>query len=261
MGVSYYKNVTQWSKAEYSNGTNHEDDLSIISNTNTNGVGYRQDVHGDTFATASYLITSGELVNASQNQGVIDRSNDVDIFKFHANGGNISLKVQAAERHSDLLLKVILYNSQNNLIATFTGNTSNLGDPVVINTNLAAGDYYLAISGTGEGTPDTGYSNYASLGLYSISGTLPKIGTLSVNDIDNIAVYPNVVKSGFTIDTKNLGKYEVQIVNSLGQLLYKKTISEQLHQVPFEDKPTGMYFVVLKNMKTGSQKSYSILKQ
>ncbi|ALR29691.1 hypothetical protein ATE47_03750 [Chryseobacterium sp. IHB B 17019] len=259
MGVSYYKNVTQWSKAEYSNGSNHEDDLAIISNPSTNGVGYRQDNQGDTFSTASYLTTSGELVEASQNKGIIDHTNDVDMFLFHANGGTITLKVQASERHSDLLLKVQLYNSQHVLISSYTGNPMNLGDPVVITTTLAAGDYYLAISGTGEGTPDTGYTNYASLGLYSISGNIPKIGFLGVNEIENVSVYPRVVKNEFTIDPKK-GNYEVQILNSLGQLLYKKMIANQTHQVPFSDKPIGMYFVIVRNAKTGYQKSFSIIK-
>jgi len=259
MGVSYYKNVTQWSKAEYSNGTNHEDDLAIISNTTTNGVGYRQDLQGDTFSTSSYLMTSGEQVDPSQNKGIIDHTNDIDMFLFHANGGTITLKVQTSERHSDLLLKVFLYNSQHVLISSYTGNPMNLSNPVVITTALAAGDYYLAITGTGEGTPDTGYTNYASLGLYSISGNIPKIGVLGVNEVENATVYPRVVKNDFTIDPKK-GNYEVQILNSLGQLLYKKMIVNQIHQVPFSDKPIGMYFVILRNMKTGDQKSFSVIK-
>ncbi|WP_449398938.1 zinc-dependent metalloprotease family protein [Chryseobacterium wanjuense] len=259
MGVSYYKNVTQWSKGEYSNGTNHEDDLSIISNT-TNGVGYRIDDQGDSFTNATTLNAVGEDILATQNQGVIDRTDDIDVFKFHTNGGDVALRVQASEIHSNLRLKITLYNSQNVLITSATGHPDNLGDPVAINTSLTAGDYYLAVTGIGEGTPDTGYTSYASLGYYNISGTLPKIGTLAVDELENAIIYPKMVKNEFTIDTKKNGKYEVQILNSLGQLLYKSFFSDQIHQIAFADKPVGIYFVILKNTKTGFQKSHSIIK-
>ena len=41
---------------------------------------------------------------------------------------------------------------------------------------LAGGTYYLAIEGTGKSPLATGYSNYGSLGYYSITGTLPPGG-------------------------------------------------------------------------------------
>ncbi|SIQ77091.1 hypothetical protein SAMN05880574_12441 [Chryseobacterium sp. RU37D] len=266
MGISYYKNVTQWSKGEYSNGTNHQDDLAIISNTSTNGVGYRQDNIGDTFSTANILVTAGEVVNAAQNQSVIDHTDDIDMFMFHANGGNINLKVQAAERHSDLLLKVLLYNSQHLLVASYMGNTTNLSDPITININLAAGDYYLAISGTGEGTPDTGYTSYSSLGIYSISGNIPKIGVLAtgekiLDEKESTIVYPSLVINEFTVDTKNTGKYEMKIFSSAGQLLQSNLLSDQITQISFSDKPPGKYFIVLKNLKSGLNVSHSIIKQ
>jgi hypothetical protein len=182
------------------------------------------------------------------------------VFKFHTYGGDVNLKVQASEIHSNLLLKIALYNSQNVLITSATGHPDNLGDPVVINTNLTTGDYYLAVTGIGEGTPDTGYTSYASLGYYNISGTLPKIGTLAVDELENATIYPKMVKDEFTIDTKMNGEYEVQVLNSLGQLLYKKLFSDQIHQIAFADKPVGIYFVILKNKKTGFQKSHSIIK-
>ena len=39
MGVGYYKNLSQWSKGEYTGANNLEDDLAIISSA-TNGFGY-----------------------------------------------------------------------------------------------------------------------------------------------------------------------------------------------------------------------------
>ncbi len=41
-----------------------------------------------------------------------------------------------------------------------------------LSTTVTAGTYYLIVKGTGKGDPLTGYSNYASLGAYSLNATL-----------------------------------------------------------------------------------------
>jgi hypothetical protein len=48
--------------------------------------------------------------------------------------------------------------------------------------SLPAGTYYLSIDGTGEGDPlVTGYSDYGSLGYYSITGAIvPEPATMSL---------------------------------------------------------------------------------
>ena len=60
------------------------------------------------------------------------------------------------------------------------GNLINQDDPYYIlpaslNLNLSAGTYYILIDGVGTDDPDTGYTDYASLGQYFISGTLQKV--------------------------------------------------------------------------------------
>jgi hypothetical protein len=54
MGVAYYDNVAQWSKGEYVNANNLQDQLAIISSQNNN-VRYRPDDTGDTLATSRFL--------------------------------------------------------------------------------------------------------------------------------------------------------------------------------------------------------------
>jgi hypothetical protein len=44
--------------------------------------------------------------------------------------------------------------------------------PASLSTTVSAGTYYLRIDGVGTGDPNTGYSDYASLGQYFISGTV-----------------------------------------------------------------------------------------
>ncbi|PZO22225.1 MAG: hypothetical protein DCF25_03235, partial [Leptolyngbya foveolarum] len=38
--------------------------------------------------------------------------------------------------------------------------------------SFSSGDYFLSVTGTGEGNASSGYSGYASLGQYSITGTV-----------------------------------------------------------------------------------------
>lgn len=265
MGLSYYKNVTQWSKGEYENAVNKQDDLAIISGA-TNGVGYRADDHGSTLATATPLYIIGGQVPAisMQNQGIIETTGDIDMYSFSTNGGNIALNVNTILRHSDLFLKVNLYNAQNTLINSYYGTPTNLSAPIIINTMLNPGTYYFSVTGTANGNNITGYTNYASLGSYSISGSILSNLTLSTmrnnNEVPNI--YPNPVKDELTI---NLGSekdnYQVEIVNSLGQLVYKIATSDKIFKVSFIDKPTGTYFINIKGSIHNTSKSIKIIKQ
>ncbi len=42
---------------------------------------------------------------------------------------------------------------------------------------MTAGTYYLSVEGVGKGDPATGYSDYGSLGYYSISGSVVSVGS------------------------------------------------------------------------------------
>lgn len=261
MGAGYYKMVTQWSKAEYSNGTNHEDDLSIISNA-VGGLGYRNDNVGDTFATAAPLIITNSQLLETQNNGVIEKTNDIDMFYFDIQGGNISLTVKAAPRHSNLLLKVTLYNNQNTILNTFTASSTDLSLPITIHKYLSSGRYYLAVTGVGEGSPDSGFTSYASLGYYDISGTInnPKSGKTPVHE--EIKVYPNPVKDELTIQLGSSNeKYQISILNFQGQKVYTSISSEKKVVIPFHDQHQGIYLVILKNMLTNEEKTFKILKK
>jgi hypothetical protein len=170
MGVGYYESVTQWSKGEYTNANNKEDDLAKMSSA-TYGVGYRADDRGNTIATATALqYSAAGTVAASQNFGVIERTGDVDVFSFTTSGGTVTLNANPAARHADLDILLTLYNSSGGVVTTANPTTLAAG----ISASLNQGTYYLAVDGTGSGNPATdGYSDYASLGSYSISGTIP----------------------------------------------------------------------------------------
>jgi hypothetical protein len=184
MGVGYYNNVTQWSKGEYTNANNTQDDLSIIDGK----LGYRFDDHGDTLAGASALVVQGSgAVDATnpetdpdniypENKGVIEHRSDVDVFRFDIDAGAINLTVSPAwdayyrtsRRGANLDVEASLYDQSGTLLAQ--------SDPLdetdaAVSLSVSAGRYYLSVTGAGNSLSP--YSDYGSLGQYYISGSVP----------------------------------------------------------------------------------------
>lgn len=173
--------LIQWSKGEYYNASDTEDDLSII--TSNNGFDYRTDDYGNTIGTAAPLsVTSGRVLQT----GIIERNTDQDLFSFSFAGGNLDLFVQPAATGANLDIQVQLYNSASALIGTF--NPLDQLFARVTAAGLTAGTYYLKIDGVGVGTPlanpPSGYTDYGSLGFYAITGELPAPPT-PITIVDN----------------------------------------------------------------------------
>jgi hypothetical protein len=176
MGIGYYKELTQWSKGEYSGANNHKDELSLIAGA-TGGFGYRVDDHGGTIATAAGLtVVGGTSVSG---EGIIERTADLDFFSFTTGQGLVSLSIDPAPRGPNLDILATLYDSSGVVVAT--SNPIGFLD-ASFSLSLQAGTYYLSIDGTGEGDPlVTGYSDYGSLGYYSITGAIvPEPATMSL---------------------------------------------------------------------------------
>ena len=189
MGVGYYGQVTQWSKGEYSDAKNTQDDLALISSR----LNYRPDDHENiNYANATPLkvtdfinvysttpVLDPDNVNPD-NKGMIENRNDVDLFFVDAGTGTVDLTVTPvwldvfttqSYRGANPDIRATLYDATGNVVAQH--------DPVTdtyarINTSVAAGAYFLAIEGVGVGDPlVAGYSDYASIGQYFINGTVP----------------------------------------------------------------------------------------
>jgi len=167
MGVAYSKAISQWSKGEYANANNGEDDLTVIT---LNGLPYRTDSFGNTTAAATAL--AGSLINTN---GFIETTGDKDFFSFQSGAGLIQITVTPAERGANLHLLVSLYNGLGTLITNRqVADTSSGMQTVSIQRTLNTGNYFVSIEGAGSGDPmTTGYSSYASLGQYSLSLALP----------------------------------------------------------------------------------------
>jgi len=171
MGAGYNQPVTQWSKGEYFAANQAQDDTTIIGNT-TNGFGLRSDDHGDTAANGTPF--NG---NTPTNTGIIGTKADVDVFTFTTVGGAVTFTTVPAATRPNLDITMTLFNSVGNVVATHN-------DPklltATLSTTLAAGSYSVEISAVGAGSPlispPTGFTDYANLGAYTVSGTIENSG-------------------------------------------------------------------------------------
>lgn len=178
MGVGYYTQLSQWSKGEYSDANQTQDDMVVIQQ---NGVLLKTDDHSDAInATATPLTTTTGTTTGTVNvsaAGVIATQSDNDVFSIEIGAGDLSLTVNPATIGTNLDIAASLYDSSGNLLIT-----ANPIDSTTATINLqeqAAGTYYLMIDGVGKGDPLVdGYSDYGSLGQYVISGTVPETTNL-----------------------------------------------------------------------------------
>jgi hypothetical protein len=169
MGVGYSKAISQWSKGEYTDANNKEDDFAVVGQ---NGLALRADDHGNgtTDATA---ITLGATIS-----GVYASDSDVDTFRIDLSAGTFTFAANSAASGADLDIKLQLLNSAGSVVATAdpAAGQSNSATPTGLSASLqqqvAAGRYYLRVENTGYGSPlNTGYSTYGSRGAYTVRVT------------------------------------------------------------------------------------------
>ncbi|WP_414664691.1 PKD domain-containing protein [Horticoccus sp. 23ND18S-11] len=165
MGVGYYKSIVQFSKGEYANANNLQDDLAVIATY----LPLAADDHGNTRALATIL--SGPNVATG---GTIETRGDVDLFRFDAVAGAVTFTLKGPAPDANLDLKVELLDADENVLLTSDLTTLS----ATIATTVTGGTYYLRVDGIGVGDPvTTGYSDYGSIGNYILTGSFPSAGT------------------------------------------------------------------------------------
>lgn len=192
MGVGYYADISTWSKGEYFDANNQEDDMAIIAGN----VGWAADDHGNTPATASTLVIRKGKINSvtevtspastsKVNRGVIGNSKDLDVFCADVTGtGKASIVVtpaylhtfvQGARRGDDLDVKIAFYRQTGTGLGTLvSANNISTDTRAVIRPVVTPGRYCLTVRGVGRGDPKgTGYTAYGSIGRYNIRGSIP----------------------------------------------------------------------------------------
>jgi hypothetical protein len=196
MGAGFGQSVLQWSNGAYYDSNSNQDDLAII--TSQNGFGYRPDDHGDTNSDATALTMLGSYGTGS---GIIEQNTDVDVFSFVTGAGLVTLNGKSFTPGSVLKVKMDLYDSTGHLIAS-----SNPDDSMdaQISANLSAGTYFIHISGGATGTPlsstPSGFSNYGSLGRYTISVQAVDPSNRPTIIVSDTAAYNSSGKAYFPIN-------------------------------------------------------------
>ncbi len=215
MGVGYYRELTQWSKGEYSGANQTQDDLNII--TTNNGFGYRADDYGNSLNNATDL-SMGQNNAIIDQQGIIERNTDTDWFSFTTTGGAINLSIDPFVLSPNLDILAELYNSSGQLV--LSSNPATTLDATLA-TTLAAGTYYVKIDGIGKGSPATGYSDYGSLGQYTISGTIEGASINLATDA-KIVGFEN---GNWWVSTLSSGSWQTTLLGSFPVSTLKSTLT------------------------------------
>lgn len=180
MGAGYNQNMTLWHNGPNSTGCNNlQSDLNIISNA-TNGFGYRNDDHTDTYSSATNLNFSSDQFNIS---GVVERTDDKDLFKFampeygRFQLNAIPYNVGTGNSGSDLDLQIEFLDASYNSLGIY--NPGILLSSIV-DTFLTAGTFFIRVEGKGNiYAPE-----YASLGSFSMEGTFSQETILPIKRLE-----------------------------------------------------------------------------
>jgi hypothetical protein len=200
MGRPFTSNVTQWSKGEYPDANNTQDDLAVIAGK----LGWDGDDHGDSAALATPLLVEpdGSIQVSSpeldpdnvlpENKGIINDRVDVDWYYFdvtEAGALNITATpawhsfTRNANRGANLDIELALFNSG---LVLLTAGEPDDDTNAAVAISVTAGRHYLQVRGVGN-TTYSDYSDYASMGMYFLEGNIP------VGAIDETPPSPSVM--------------------------------------------------------------------
>ncbi|KNC52946.1 peptidase domain-containing protein [Thecamonas trahens ATCC 50062] len=167
MGVGYYQDLVQWSQGEYAGANEGQDDLSIIGSA-SNGFGFRSDDHADIQLTATELDASATPAGT----GVISKRGDIDWFSISiGSAGPMTFAIDPAVTSPNLDIRAALFVGGAQVAVSEPSDSLSAR---LTHVGTASTTYHLSVEGVGKGSPTaSGYSDYASLGEYSIAYTGP----------------------------------------------------------------------------------------
>ena len=175
MGVGYDRPITQFARSDYPDadlgGPNpslqaNPDDIVTVTQF---GAAFRTDEPGTSSGTAGAVPAGG---------GYISRRTDVDYFNLGTCSGNVTVTANNAPVSPNLDIQLQLLNSRgtaidtdNPLSALVDRDIASGLDATSSGTSLPSGTYYARVDGIGRGNATTSYTDYGSVGAYSITST------------------------------------------------------------------------------------------
>ncbi len=258
MGWSGYE-LSQWSIGEYAGADNQEDDLTII--TTQNGFGYRTDDHGSATGTATAIDVDHAILELVE-EGIIERTNDVDYFLFTMPGdGDVQFEINPDNLAANLDIRARLHDGGG--VVLFTSNPT---DSLHANfdVSLSAGNYYLSIDGAGLddplGPPADGYSDYGCLGYYSVAAMSDYSTSVAFADGNATApllrfirrpATPFATSNTFSFalpGARHVGAHVFDVRGRLVETLIDRGLAAGMHTISWEPASrgavaAGLYFV------------------
>lgn len=228
----------QWSKGEYNTATVKSDFLAIANKN----LPYRKD---DIPQTVPLKITETGKVSADSNYGQISPNTDSDGFTFEIfnTTGNVDLKVDRIEHLGGAMLDIdaSILDESGKVVAN---NNPKAARYASFKTDLQKGKYTLLIKGGAEGTPQTGFSTYGSLGFYGIEGTITGATEITTKTIVNnhSKFLPSIAGSQVKIDLPKYCKFNKILVFSINgkQMFYSK---ENVKYIDLSGFARGIYTI------------------
>lgn len=175
MGVGYNKPVAQFALSDYPGADLGGPTASLQPNANDietiegSGAVERADEAGATVGAAGPLPAGTAYIS--------DRT-DVDVIALGTCSGNVSVNASNADVAPNLDIDLQLLNAgstqidQDNPNSAYVNRDSASGlDASVSGSSLPAGQYYARVDGIGRGTALTSYTDYGSLGAYTLQVT------------------------------------------------------------------------------------------
>lgn len=154
MGNPIGKAVTQWSRGEYADANNREDDIAEIAAY----TGFRADDH----------VCIRPVASTSTTVGVLGAGGDVDVFAIDLGVGPATVTLrpalaQGSNLHAQMTVRDaagVALNARPSLVADWQSS---------VTFDVAApGRYMIEVGSSGWLTPNTGFSTYGSLGAYTL---------------------------------------------------------------------------------------------
>lgn len=190
MGITNSKAVAQFSKGEYSGANNTENDLAIIA---ANGAPLRADDAGNTPGTATALGSAPSY----EVEGVISSATDKDVYAVSRTcSDDLTATATGVGTGGTLDIKLSVYDSAEDLLGTDDPASSNIGATATgmgaayTASPAAADTYYVEVDGVGVGTASTGYTDYGSIGQYTLAITGCTSGTDAPSVPRNLTASP-----------------------------------------------------------------------
>lgn len=234
--LNWSNSLWQWSKGEYALANQSQDDLSVIDR--------HLDFRADDIDSIRPLRMTGDSVTPLLNRGQIARNTDADTFSFQiaGGGGRAKLKIDRTEYSGGSMLDVeaLILDATGRQVAK---NNTSAARYAQFDLALPAGRYRLVVRGGAEGSPANGFSNYSSLGFYSIAGYLTGgvVGVADIGDVEkSIRVASVTADSRLDLLIPGFAKVKnVTLVSVRGGKVFESR--ERISSIDMSRLPVGFY--------------------